>query len=480
METVSPIPALRVAVTPFTSRSDTLKLPKVDRKLFIAVSFIVSLLLAFALGFYSVESRNPLYYGIKGFFSEARQGMKQAQNLLEPIHFLQPARFPGTGVTINKSDRNDLILVSGFFEDGNEIRLLERSGEIVNRWPVRFSALFPDPDHMLSPPQSDWNIDIHGVAALSDGSVVFNFEYGGTVKLDRCGEVTWTLDHPTHHSIAVAENGDFWIPGRRYHEVGSHVEFPPFSPPFSEDLLLRVSHSGEILQQLSVPGLFYANEFEALLTSNGESIHPRDRWDEELVHLNSIDVLDADLSVDFPGLMAGDLLLSLREFNMLLIANPDSREIRWWRIGPWVRQHDAQFAPGGKIIVFNNNAYRADYGSNQLGIMPVGAPLVSSIQAYDFADGSVETLYGQRPGQAFLTIERGKVKLGDRNDLLITEFGAGRILEVDSGGHTTWELINRYDNIHVAEVTEARRYARDFFAPSALTCHDHGGGHSDG
>ena len=456
-----------------------MKTKELDRKLFIVTACCLSLLLAFALGFYSADSRNALYHVIKGFLFDARQGIEEAPNLVTPIHFLQPARIPGGGVTINKTKNDDLLLVAGFFDGGNEIRLIRRNGEVVNRWPVKFSQLIPATDHMLSPPQSDWNIDIHGAVARPDGSIVFNFEYGGTVRLDRCGGVLWALAHPTHHDIDVTERGSFWIPGRRYHRRGDLPEFPPFAPPFSEDLVLEVSDSGQILQQISVPGLFYANDLGALLTSSGESIHPRDKWDEELVHLNSVDELGSELAGDFPDFEAGDLLFSLREFNMLLVANPESKQIKWWRIGPWIRQHDAQFVPGGKIIVFNNNAYRADFAGNTMGVMPVDAPLVSSIQSYDFRDGSVKTLYGQRPGEGFLTIERGKVRPDDRGNLLITEFGAGRVFEVDSGGDMMWEFINRYDNIHVAELTGARHYARNFFTASSLVC-DGGGGQSDG
>ena len=447
-----------------------MKVKGLDRKLFIVTVCCLSLLLAFTLGFYSAESRNALYYGIKGFLSDARQGVEEAPNLVKPIHYLQPSRFPGSGVTVNKSRTDDLVLLTGFFDDGNEIRLIRRNGEIVNRWPVSFSELFPEPHHMPSPPQSDWNIDMHGAILLPDGTVVFNFEYGGATRLDWCGRVLWTLDHPTHHHIEVAEHNSFWIPGRRYHEAGVFSEFPPFTPPFSEDLLLKVTNSGEIQQQVSVPGLFYANNLESLLTSNGETIHPRDKWDEELVHLNSIDELGPGLAGDFPGFEVGDVLLSLREFNMLLVANPLSKKIKWWRIGPWVRQHDAQFARGGKIIVFNNNAYRADFGGNVMGVTPVDAPLVSSILKYDVKDDSVETLYGQKPGEEFLTIERGKVQLGFQGNLLITEFGAGRVFEVDSESELIWEFINRYDNNLVAEITGARAYGAGYIGPSAMEC----------
>src|SRR5262245_18004033 len=94
-------------------------------------------------------------------------------------------------------------------------------------------------------PATDWNIDTHGVVALPDGSMVFNFEWGGLVKLDRCGHLQWSVHRQTHHSVERAEGGGFWVPGRRLVTKGN--PFPPYDPPFQEDTILRVSDEGRIL-----------------------------------------------------------------------------------------------------------------------------------------------------------------------------------------------------------------------------------------
>ena len=128
---------------------------------------------------------------------------------IHPKNFLQPARYDGDGVTVNDvpGGREELILLSGFFEETNELRLIRRDGAIVARWPVRFSEIFRDTSYLQSPPATDWNVDTSGALALPDGSVVFNFTYAGLVKLDRCGEVVWTVVRPTHHSVERAEAG---------------------------------------------------------------------------------------------------------------------------------------------------------------------------------------------------------------------------------------------------------------------------------
>ena len=229
-----------------------------------------------------------------------------------PTHFLQLSRYWGEGVTVNDpaNNQDDLILISGFFKDSNELRLIRRNGAIVARWPVRFFNLFPDPDYFPPglEPASEWNIDLHGAVALPDGSVVFNFEFGGLAKLDRCGNAVWTLRRQTHHSVERAEGGGFWVPGRRL-VLGQTSPYPPFETPIREDTILKVSDEGQVLDERPVAKVFYDNELEALLTAFGSVYRQQTEWGQEIVHLNKIEELTADIAGDFPMFEAGDLSL---------------------------------------------------------------------------------------------------------------------------------------------------------------------------
>ena len=391
----------------------------------------------------------------------------------QPDHFLQIARYEGEGVVVNdhSADSNDLVLLAGFFDGDNGLRLVRRDGSLVAEWPVRFSEIFPNPSHIDFPPATDWNIDLHGALALPDGSVVFNFEYGGLVKLDRCGEIVWTVPRMTHHSVERAEDGGYWVPGRQLVEAGTASPFPPFEPPFYEDTLLKVSADGVVEAEISVPQILYDNGLEALLTSSGEDFEAGMSWDHEIVHLNKIDELPSTIAGDFPQFEAGDLALSLRQLNMLLVVDPDDGKVKWWRIGPWLRQHDPEFQAGGRIVLFNNNNYRAAYGENPdrgIGMPPRGSTILSIEPGKD----SYRVLYGARAGEDLLTVIRGKVQMTDAGGLMVTEFEGGRVFETDAAGNITWEYVNRYNAKRVAEITEARVYPADYFTVSDWSCAD--------
>jgi Arylsulfotransferase (ASST) len=269
-----------------------------------------------------------------------------------PVWHLQPARYEGDGVTINNTRDDDRVLLAGFFEQSNEIRLIRRDGSIVARWPLAFSKIFTDTRHIHRPPATDWNIDTHGALILPDGSVVFNFERAGLVKLDRCGKVLWKVAKETHHSVERAQGGGYWVPARRYVLKETTPRFPPFKAPYFEDTILRVSEDGQVLLETSLAELLYQNNMEALLTANTETL-----THQEITHLNKVAELSIEMARDFPMFAPGDLLLSMRGQNTVLVVDPASQHVKWWSVGPWIRQHDPEFKSGGTISVFNNNGY---------------------------------------------------------------------------------------------------------------------------
>ena len=448
----------------------------VSRVLFSTVSIICGLGLSFAFGPYSGANETVLYKAVTDLKTRVEEALEttfeEASTLsrIHPKHFLQPARYEGSGVTVNDvPDETDLILLSGFFGDTNELRLIRRDGSVVVRWPVRFWDVFPNPSHLTVPPATDWNVDTHGALVLADGSVVFNFEGSGLVKLDRCGDLIWALPRKTHHSVERAEDGGYWVPGRRVVPQQSDSTFSPFEAPLVEDTLLRVSEDGEVLAEISVPGIFYDNGLEALLTATGHSFQSGMEWDREIVHLNKIQELTSDLADDFPLFEAGDLALSIREMNLVMVIDPETREIKWLRIGPWLRQHDPEFKAGGTIVVFNNNLYRTVYGTGP-ETSQNSIPRVSNLIEIDPVSGTYRVIYGGSKGQEMLSVVRGKHDITRKNGFLITEFEGGRVFEVDAEGHIIWEYINRYSEEEVAEITEARVYPRNYFSVSDWTC----------
>lgn len=443
---------------------------EVSRIFFFCTIVTAALVSSFGAGLYSGYYKNSAFELVKYAKDTVKESIAAVRetSFITPVNFLQPVRGEGEGVTVNtRPDDGSLILLSGFFEDSNELRLIRRNGSIVMRWPVSFKALFPKPDHLAAPPATDWNVDLHGALIEPDGSIVFNFELNGLAKLDRCGRTLWTLGHMTHHSVEWAEGGGYWVAGRQRIETGNS-KFRPYSPPYNEDLILKVSETGQILSRISVPALLYENGLEAVLTATGESFWADFQWDEELVHLNKIGELGSDLADNFPSFEAGDLVLSLRQLNLVMVVDPDTREIKWHQTGPWLRQHDPEFNRDGSLTIFNNNSYRMGLSEN--GWSDPAAPRTTNILRIDPLSRETRVAFGEKPGQEMLSLIRGKHDVTEDGGFFITEFEAGRVIESDAAGNIVWEYINRYSGDYVAEISEARIYPAGYFNVADWSC----------
>ena len=438
------------------------KAPDLARSLFVAACAALLFAYGVVVGVYHTFPYDWLYFGLNSVQAAWEELPVRLGG--RPTLHLEPARHEGAGVTKNSGEdvAPGLTLLVGFFEDSNELRLIGQEGELVRRWPVQFSELFPDPAHIEPSsrrPATDWNIDLHGALALPDGSVLFNFEYAGLVKLGRCGAVEWTLPHMTHHFISLANDGSFWVGGRRW-RTARVPALVPLEAPYWEDMILNVSEDGEILAEISVPQLFPQNGLLALLlatTSSSVSFV----GDSEIVHLNDVEQLTPELASRFPEFSAGDLLLSLRQLNLIMVVDPLTEEVKWHQTGPWIRQHDPDFLPNGRISVFNNNVDQTETGRLLGG---------SNIIEIDPETREAEVVYGDEPGETMYTIVRGKHQQLANGNILLTETEAGRVLEVTRDGDIVWEYVNRYDEGSVASLTGAVRYSDGYFTVDDWTC----------
>jgi Arylsulfotransferase (ASST) len=376
-----------------------------------------------------------------------------------PTEHLEPSRHEGRGVVVNEASaaQPGLTLLSGLFDDrGSSVRLMESDGQVVEQWETKYSKIWPDPRHLEEVPFNDWFADIHGLVLLPDHSIVFNFEYLGLSRVDRCGNVMWKIPRMTHHAVFLAENNTLWAPVAKYHTERS-ADFPNIVPPFNEDSLIQVSLDGEILREISVLGLIYENRMEGLL--------PTGRRETEIsyqepLHLNDVEVLSAEQAAAFASFEPGVVMVSMRVPNLVLIFEPDSGKIIWHQTGPWLRQHDPDFRDDGQISVFDNRGVEDDDavfgGSRILLVDPI-----SHVTRYAYPHGEANH---------FFTPTRGRHQNLDNGNMLVVETAGGRVLEIAKDGRIVWSYLNRYDQSSVGKIQEAIRYPNGYLDPSPKAC----------
>jgi hypothetical protein len=434
-----------------------------DSDIIAKVMFIVSIafgifIYGMAVGKYKIFPYQQVNYLRNSLFQVINEGPMMLTKT-KPTKHLFKSRHEGSNVVYFDKDSAvpGLTVIESFFDRGNEIRLITLDGEIVNRWPINVFDIWENFDHLppKARPRTSWNTILQGVILLPDGSVLFNLF--GLVKLDRCGNLVWKVPKKTHHSLEPAIDGGFWVPGKNY--IDSESKHLPIKTPYEEDIILKISPDGSIVREISILDIFWENNLLGVLFSNNRFFDPNPERD--VIHLNDIDELAPGLENAFPQFKAGDLLVSLREPNMILVIDPKTELIKWYQVGPWIQQHDSDFQGNGTITLFDNAFDGTEDGSIFGG---------SKIISVDPSNGRTAILYQGQDRELMYTSTQGNHQIFRNGNILIIESNAGRVIEVDVNGRIVWEYINRYSEDEVYRISDAIRYPLDYFTVENWSC----------
>lgn len=409
-------------------------------------------------------------------FGQLVEGAKATGTLVDEWRqtrptILDPIQYEGSGLVTYVPEESDggLTLVQGILPGGTQVRLLAEDGRELHRWTTDFFKVWPDaqdvfPQHRR--PSSQHQYFTQGVHAFRDGSLLVNFGELGAAKFDRCSRLVWRTDRVTHHSITEAGNGKFWIPGQIAPSETEERLFPPgynaqkidalvgnsLSKGYNNSVLL-VDADGKVEKEFSVlAAVADAGLEHALYASFNEVLH-------DPTHLNDIDVVTPALAARIEGVEAGDLLLSLREMNMIAIMDPDDGRLKWHHQGPFVRQHDPDIAEDGMIEIFNN---RSKLMSKAID--------TSQIVRFDPTSGKTDILFPKGEDDKFYTNIMGAHQKLANGNRLITESRQGRVFEVTEQGRIVWDYRLPYDDEVASLFSVAMRLPLDYFEKDQPTC----------
>ena len=316
------------------------------------------------------------------------------------------------------------------------IWLYDDEGAQLHSWTLDYEKLDADgPRNKSDAP--------HGMQVLPDGSIVVNFDKGDVMaRLDACSRPIWIKQGIFHHSIDIDEQGNLWTwrgEGTAYGDRQFLVQFD--------------SETGETLQEIDfIDEIVSANADQPYIFSvRGDHefrAHEQDPpHDEDLFHPNDIEVLPSRLAGKFDSFSTGDLLLSLRNLNLIAVLDPDTKRVRWWSRGPWTFQHDPDFTADGTISVFDNNSDRGR--SEILTIDPVTNEIRNNLLEGDLH---------------FYTFAMGEHSNLPNGNMLVVSPGEGRVVEVTSRGDKVLEFNNVISDSHNAHVQNGDWLPKDFYS----------------
>jgi hypothetical protein len=318
--------------------------------------------------------------------------------------------------------------------------LVNMRREIVHKWSIRFSEVWPHPPHVPGgasdafvcffschlDPNGDLLVVFHGLQQVCNGY--------GLVKLDRYSNVVWSYAANIHHDVDVGEDGTIYAVAQKLvNQLPKGLESVP--TPCLEDYLIAISPDGkQVKEPISILKAFLDSPYALRLCplerhgqereQDGLTMTRFDRAIEErdLLHTNSVRVLTRALAPRFPGLRAGQILISLRRLDIIAVLDTDKRTIVWAARGPWRAQHDAQFLDNGHILIFDNR----------------GSPRSSRVLEYDPLTQAFPWSYPGVNDNRFFSKTRGmSQRLPNGNTLIVNSQGK-QLLEVTQEHELVW------------------------------------------
>lgn len=316
--------------------------------------------------------------------------------------------------------------------------LYGRTGRLLHTWSWDYLKL--DPDGPLNDVDSP-----HAFHVLADGSIVVGFDRGDVVaRLDACSEAVWIKHAIYHHSFEAADDGSLWTwegEGTAYGHYERIVNFDP--------------ETGKVLRKFGLVDDVIKRMGPAAIVFGVRPDYPFRRFDKDpaekatdIFHVNDIEPLRTEVAPAFPMFEAGDLLISLRSTNLVAVIDPDDYRVKWWSTGPWIGQHDPDFASDGTISVYNNNTGRSR--SEILKIDPATREVSNEL----FAGGA-----------RFYSPFMGRHQYLPNGHVLIAVPAEGRVIEVSSHGRMIMEFNNlsRAGPEYNEHIDNALWFARDYF-----------------
>lgn len=320
------------------------------------------------------------------------------------------------------------------------IDLMTMDGTVIHSWHLPRNEVFPGDDDL---PADDRSKSFRKAYALPDGDIVGIYNGTGMVRLDRNARLRWAQPAMCHHDLAFAPDGSIYTFIQRHR---LYEKFNPTEQIFDEYIARLNPDTGDIIEEFSLIEAFDNSPFASWL----KKVPPAG----DIFHANTIVYIGDRESGLLPVYHSGDLLISLRNMDAILIVDASSRSVRWVLAGLWSFQHEPSILPDGNLLVFDNAGQGGR--SKVIEVNPVTQEVI-----WSYADSPQTPLYSSTSGACH--------RLPNGNTLIV-ESNRGRAIEVMPDGHCVWEYINPHrwgaNGALTATLFDVQRIPEEFFDDS--------------
>ena len=371
----------------------------------------------------------------------------------------------GGGKALGRVDRDraygGVTMAQAFANDRFAMLLLGENGERLYRWDV--------PDEVYERIEArGWKVDrgfqeIMGGHLYEDGDVLGIIYQQGLFRIDRCSGLNWFRPGLYHHDAKVAADGSIWALSANYlaEQPGAYAHI---APPHYDDVVVHLSSEGEVLEEISLLDAIYRSGYQGLVLE-GKSAYPESKQDDP-AHSNDIEIVSEAFAARHDFANAGDLLVSLRGADSIVLIDRDTKLVKWALTGMFLRQHDPDLQPDGTITIFDNRTDRGQFNKAERTVEPQSFGY-SRLLRFDPASQRILWQFQGSREEPFYTSVQGDHQVLPNGNVMAVETEAGRIIEIDpQTNEIVWEWFNVVERGErkdlVGRVTRAFRYDADY------------------
>jgi hypothetical protein len=320
--------------------------------------------------------------------------------------------------------------------------LTDMEGRPLHEWRCPFDRALPDHHEEPLGQKEHFRHYFRRCELLPGGALLAIFEGHALVRLDRDSKLEWVYDGRPHHDLQVADDGRIYVLTRTPHVID---RIDP-DRAVLEDFVSVLDAGGRELKRVSVLRAFERSEHAGTLATMKRS--------GDLLHTNTLEVLDGRLADRVPAFAAGNVLVSCLKTSTIAVIDLEREQVVWSAQGPWQRQHQPTVLDDGRLMLFDNLGRRSETGGR------------SRVLELDPVSLSVEWRYQGTAEAPFQSDTCGSCQRLPNGNTLITESDHGRALEVDAGGRIVWEFLSPHrvdggDGDLVATLFELVRIPRE-------------------
>ncbi len=318
---------------------------------------------------------------------------------------------------------------------GPEAILMDMKGNRLHHWRYEMKRVWKDKYNPMIPEHQFWR----RVHLGENGDLFAIFEGYGLIKLDKNSNLIWGYRGKAHHDLFIMPDGKIYVLTRKaslnpkYHKKNLILD----------DFITVLSPGGEVIQRVSI--------LECLENSNYKTVLKKIKGGGDILHTNTIEVLNGKLSHKSPAFKQGNVLISILYLHLIGVVDMEKKSVVWAMSGMWRLQHQPSILDNGNMLIFDN----LWDGKKQ-----------SRVFEFDPFTKQIVWEYHGTEENPFYSFDCGSCQRLANGNTLISETNSGRAFEVTRDRTIVWEFYTPHrtgnNNELVASLFEVVRIGSEY------------------